>query len=237
MLRRAPQGKPGGPRPPPGAPPSQPAHQPRARCHIVAATPKGGGEAGWLAPGAQATHHTRGSLTAGAWAGRPSPPLPSSGGTWGARSLGPQPVLGQRVEALSTRACCPQGHRARKAAVWRLLSRPVDSSQKPRRRRRPTPAPACPSPQPTCPGPATPAPSWQGPVYPVPGAPGVAVTGCWGAGPLGAARGSPCGPPQLRQQVSNPAAGCLRCGGALLKLSPAKPDRLLLINPFFVNAR
>ena len=43
--------------------------------------------------------------------------------------------------------------------------------------------------------------------------------------------------PRLQQQHSGPTAVCLRCGRALIMLSPAKPDRLLLINPFSVNAR
>lgn len=123
----------------------------------------------------------------------------------------------------------------------------VGSSQKPRRCRHLTPTPARPSPQPACPGPATSALSCHGPVYPraphsgshgVRALGGGALQALMGRAPGGGSGwGSPCGPPWLRQQLSGPTAVCLRCGQALITLSPAKPDRLLLINPFSVKAR
>ena len=205
---------------------------------IVAATPKGGREAGWLAPGAQVTHHRSGSLTAGAWAGRPSPPLPQqwrdlgSPQPWPPASPGAEGGGPEHPGMLPTGPPCSKGCR-----LEACLSRPVDSSQKPRRRRRLTPTPACPSPQPTCPGLATPALSWQGPIYP----------GAWrsrsrsdrvlgGRAPGGGSGGRPAAPPALAAALQS-RGWVPEVWQALLKLSPDKPDRLLLINPFSVNAR
>lgn len=125
------------------------------------------------------------------------------------------------------------------------LSSLVGSSQEPRRCCRLTPTPTRPSPQPACPGPAASALSCHGPVYPrAPhsGSRGDRALGGRALQPLmGRAPGGGSGvalrSPRLQQQHSGPTAVCLRCGRALIMLSPAKPDRLLLINPFSVNAR